>query len=242
MQFIRLPKVIDIAERLLPELVADWMNTKSVQNFYISSILKLQVTMSISWVVKWSKSWIPHRHTFRNFTHWAWSIWDLSNHDLLWIIPNPGSQKRIILSLESISTIPFQARASDFKIPEWGRHCSNRAMPCLVSILEPFRGPGITPRKIQARFVGEPDIFSNNTDLEIQWPGMLVTRKTDPEGHVGCTNHWHNCRSSGMLILRIPPPITCVHLAVYLVTFRVCKAKQFQIEVHLKWEMCQKEL
>ena len=56
MQFIRLPKVIDIAERLLPELVADWMNTKSVQNFYISSILKLQVTMSISWVVKWSKS------------------------------------------------------------------------------------------------------------------------------------------------------------------------------------------
>jgi len=27
MQFIRLPKVIDIAERVLPELVADWVDT-----------------------------------------------------------------------------------------------------------------------------------------------------------------------------------------------------------------------
>jgi len=41
MQFIRLPKAIDIAERELPELVADWMNMKSVQNINISFVLKL---------------------------------------------------------------------------------------------------------------------------------------------------------------------------------------------------------
>jgi len=51
MQFIRLPKAIDIAERVLPELVADWMNTKSMQNIDISFVQKLQVNMLISWVV-----------------------------------------------------------------------------------------------------------------------------------------------------------------------------------------------
>ena len=48
MQFIRLPKLIDIAERELPELVADWMNMKSVQNINISFVLKLRVNMLIS--------------------------------------------------------------------------------------------------------------------------------------------------------------------------------------------------
>jgi len=56
MQFIRLPKAMDIAERVLPELVADWMNTKSVQKIDISFVQKLQVNMLISWVIKWSKS------------------------------------------------------------------------------------------------------------------------------------------------------------------------------------------
>ena len=55
MKFIRLPKQIDIAERVLPELVADWMNTKSVQNIKISFVQKLQVNMLILWVIKWSK-------------------------------------------------------------------------------------------------------------------------------------------------------------------------------------------
>jgi hypothetical protein len=41
MQFIRLPKPIDIAERELPELVADWMNMKSVQNINIRFVQKL---------------------------------------------------------------------------------------------------------------------------------------------------------------------------------------------------------
>jgi hypothetical protein len=56
MQFIRLPKAIDIAERVLPELVADWINTKSVQNVNISFVQKLEAKMLISWVIKWSKS------------------------------------------------------------------------------------------------------------------------------------------------------------------------------------------
>jgi len=38
MQFIRLPELINIAEKELPELVEDWMNTKSVQNINISFV------------------------------------------------------------------------------------------------------------------------------------------------------------------------------------------------------------
>jgi hypothetical protein len=41
MQFIRLPKLIEVAERELPELVADWMNMKSVQNINISFVQKV---------------------------------------------------------------------------------------------------------------------------------------------------------------------------------------------------------
>jgi hypothetical protein len=36
MQFIRLPKPIDIAERVLPELVADWADTESASAKNIS--------------------------------------------------------------------------------------------------------------------------------------------------------------------------------------------------------------
>ena len=56
MQCIRLPKAIDIAERVLPELFADWMNTKSVQNIDISFVQKLQVIMAMLWGIKWLKS------------------------------------------------------------------------------------------------------------------------------------------------------------------------------------------
>jgi len=48
MQFIRLPKRIDIADRELAELVADWMNTKSVQNINVHFIQKLLVYLLIS--------------------------------------------------------------------------------------------------------------------------------------------------------------------------------------------------
>jgi len=74
MQFIRLPKAIDIAERVLPQLIADWTNTKSVQNIDMSFVQKLQVNMLITWGINWSKSSMPHRRTFRNFKHQAWAI------------------------------------------------------------------------------------------------------------------------------------------------------------------------
>jgi hypothetical protein len=61
-------------------------------------------------------------------------------------------------------------------------------------------------------------------------------------GLVRCTNDWHNCLSSRKLILHIPQSITCIHFAVYSATFPVCKAHRFKIEVHLKLQMCQKEL
>jgi len=243
MQFIRLPKKIDIAERVLPELVENWMNTKSVQNIDIGFVQKFQVNMLMSWVIKWSKSWMPQQHTFRNFTNRAWAIWDLSNHDLFWIIPDPGSQKSITLSLESISTIPFQARASDVKIPEWVQHCSNRRMPCIVSIFGTVWWKEDQPNQdAGARFRCTVDIFSNITYSVIQRPGMLVSQRIGQVGLVGCTNDWHNPRSSRRLIMHIPPPIACVHLAVYSATFRVYEEHQFKIEVCLKWEMCQMKL
>jgi len=71
MQFIRLPKVIYIAERVLPELVGDWMNTESVQNIDISFVQKFRVNILISWVVEWSNSGMSHGRTFTNFTHRA---------------------------------------------------------------------------------------------------------------------------------------------------------------------------
>jgi hypothetical protein len=243
MQFIRLPKAIDIAERVLPELVVDCMNTKSVQNIDFSFIQKLQVNMLILWVIKWSKSWMPHWRTFRNFTHWAWAIWDLSNHDLFRIIPNPDSQKRTTLSLESISTVPFQARVSDVKILEWGQHCSNGGMSCLISTFGTFRRTGDQPNKIPGvGYKCTVDIFSNITDCEIQWPGRLVAQKIGPVGLVGCTNYWHNRQSCRNLILRSPPPIACVHLTVYSATFGVCKEHQLKIVVRLTWEMCRMKL
>jgi hypothetical protein len=39
----------------LQELVADWMNTKSVQNIDFSFVQKFQINMLISWVIKCSK-------------------------------------------------------------------------------------------------------------------------------------------------------------------------------------------
>jgi hypothetical protein len=40
--------MINIAERVLPDLVADWMNTKSGLNINITLVQKLQVNMLIS--------------------------------------------------------------------------------------------------------------------------------------------------------------------------------------------------
>ena len=48
MQFIRLPKPIYIAERVLPELVADWVDTESVQSNNMIVLEQLRVNMLVS--------------------------------------------------------------------------------------------------------------------------------------------------------------------------------------------------
>jgi len=85
-------------------------------------------------------------------------------------------------------------------------------------------------------------MYSNITDCEIQRPGMLIAQKFVQVGLVGCTNDWHNGHSSRKLIMCIPPPIAGVHLSVDSATLPVCKAHRFKLDVHLTWEIHQKEL
>jgi len=243
MQFIRLPKPIDIAERELPELVVDWVDTWSVQNINTSVLQELRVNMLVSWVIACSKGGMPHRRTFRNCAHWTWAIWDLSNHDLFLTIFDPGSQQWVTLSLESIITIPFQARASDVKMPKLRQHSSNLGMPYFIYDFGTFQGICDQADKNRgALFRCTADNFSNITYHEIQWPGMLITRKKFQVHLVGFTNDWHNGRSGRKLILCIALPITRDHLAVDLMTLRVCEADPFKIEVCLKRKMCLEEL
>jgi len=199
--------------------------------------------MLVSWVSEWSKGWMPHRRTFRNFTHWAWAIWDLSNHDLFQIIPDPGSQQRVTLSLDSICTIPFQARARDVKIPKLRPHSSNHVMQCFVNLFGTFRGTW-NPRDKNPVVVYRclPDIFWNIMNREIQAPGVPIARTICQVSLIRCTYDWHNCRSGRKLILCIPPPVSRVHLTVDSTTLRVSEAHRFHFEVCLKWEMCQEEL
>ena len=48
MQFIRLPNPINIAERVLPSLVADWMDTESVQSINMIVLEQLDVNILVS--------------------------------------------------------------------------------------------------------------------------------------------------------------------------------------------------
>jgi len=70
--------------------------------------------------------------------------------------------------------------------------------------------------------------------------GMLIAQKIGQVTLVGCSDHWHNRHSCRKLVLHIPLRVAGVHLSVYLVTFRDCEAHLFEIEVHVKSEMCQK--
>jgi len=197
----------------------------------------------ISWVIEWLKRVMSHRRTFRTCTHWAWAIWDMSKYDLFWIIHDPGCQKRITLSLESIIKIPFEAGTGYVKIPEWRQHGTNRRMPCLVSILGTFWGTWNQPNDSAGAICRcMTDILSNIATCEIQRPGMVIAQRIGQVSLVGCTNEWHDCHSGRKLILLVPPPISCVRLAEYSAIFPVCEVHRFKIEVCLQWEMCQKEL
>jgi len=175
MQFIRLQKLINIAARVLSERVLDWLNTKSVPIVDTNFGQKLWLNILHCRVIEWSKSWMPHCHTFMYFTHWACAVEDLSNHDLLWIIPDPGSQKTITLYLASICTVGFQARASYVKIPAWGQHSCNLGMPYRISIFSTFWGTADQPDQNQGALLWcVADMFSNISNCEIQQPGMLI--------------------------------------------------------------------
>jgi hypothetical protein len=56
MQFIRLPKPIYIAERVLQELVMDWVDTESVQSINTIDLQLLRVNMLVSSFMECSKS------------------------------------------------------------------------------------------------------------------------------------------------------------------------------------------
>jgi hypothetical protein len=186
---------------------------------------------------------MPHQWTFRNFTHWAWAIWVLSNHSLFWKIRDAGREKRIISSPDSISTIPFQAGTSYVKIVGWGEYCSNSGILCLTRSFGTFRGTWDPSNKNPfALYRCSADIFWNITNREIQWPGLLIARKFGQLSLVGCTHDGHNCSSCWKLILHISPQIACIHLTVYLAIFAASTVHWIKIEVCLKWEMCQKEM
>jgi len=238
MQFIRLPKLIDILERVLPELVADWVDTWSVQSFNNIVLQQLGVYMLVSWAFEhWKWLNLHHQRTFSHFTHQAWAIWDLSKHNLIWIIPDHGSQQTVTFSLQSICTIPFQARGSDVKMPELRQHSSNHIMTFFINDTGTVQGTSDQSIENPGKVFGSPaDIFLNITNRETQQPGMLKAQNIAQVSHVQCTYDWHNCHSSRTLILCIPPPIAPVHLAVDSTTLRVSEAHWCKVEVCLIWE------
>jgi len=243
MQFIVMPKSIDIAGMISPSLVSDWMNTKSVQIINVGCVQKLQGNMLFAWVIEWSKSGMPSQRTFRNFTHQVWGIWNLSNHDLFWIIPDPGSQKRITLSRESISTIRFLAR------PVMSRFvCGQSTVPTATSLAStilfpPLSWQGISPMQIQPCFFSvwwmsfrilpigsfnyqaswSPEKLVNWALMDGQMTGTIVALEVNQ-----C------CLSD-----HVSPAFI---LAAYSARLGGCKVHCLKIEVVPKWELYQQEL
>jgi hypothetical protein len=126
------------------------VDTKSVQRINIVVLQQLRVNMLVTWGIEWSKGGMPHRHSFRNFSHRTWAIIDLGDHDLFRIISDPGSPQRVTLLLGSICKIPFQATASNVKMRKLTQHSSNRGIPCFVYDLGPFRGTWDQPNENQS--------------------------------------------------------------------------------------------
>jgi len=243
MQFIRLPNQIDIAARKLPGLVPDWMNMKCEQSLNIYVVQKLWVNMLISWGFEYSTSWTPHWCTFRNCTHRPRAIWDVNKHNVFWIIPDPGRQKKITSSLESISKIPFQVGTRYGNILECGQDFSNRGNPCLVFITGTFQGTWNHPNENpDALLRCTVDIILHITNGKMQRPGILIAWRIGHLSLIGCPNECHNRWSGRTLILHIPPPFTGVHLSVYLATSWVCEEHWYRIDVRLKRDMCWKKL
>jgi hypothetical protein len=92
----------------------------------------------------------------------------------------------VTLSLESIGTIPFQARASDVKMPQLKQHITNRIMPCCVNVFGTFSGTSYHFDDIpEALFSCLMDGFSDVSNCVIQRPGMLIAQKAGQVSVVG---------------------------------------------------------
>jgi len=194
-------------------------------------------------MIKHLKSGMRHQRTYRNFTHWALHIWDLRNYDVFQIIPDQCSQKRVALSLKSIGTVQFLAETSYVKIPERGQHSSNHILHCIFTFFSTSWGTCHQPDEhADAVCWHVAAIVSNVTNCDIQLPGMLLPWKVSEVTNIRYTNEWLNCHSGRKLILCIHLWNACLHLAVYFLTFWICRVHWFIIEMGLKWEMCQIEL
>jgi len=114
---------------------------KCVQNINTSFFQKLWVNLLSSWVIICSKSWMSDWRIFTYLTHLSWAISNLSNHNMFGIIPDPGSQYRIKLSLESISTLCQDTGVGIALVPTTEYHASS-------GFLAHFWGHGISPRRM----------------------------------------------------------------------------------------------
>jgi len=104
MQFIRLPNAVNIAERVFPELVEDWVDIYSMHSIDICVLLEFHVIMLVSWAIEWSTCGMPHQCTFSIHPHRTWAILELGSPLLLYLIPGPGTYQQITLTPESICT------------------------------------------------------------------------------------------------------------------------------------------
>jgi hypothetical protein len=68
MQFIWLPKRIEIGERVLPQLAEDLVNIYSMESINCILVQLSRVNMPTSGVIKWSEVEKPHWHTLSKFT------------------------------------------------------------------------------------------------------------------------------------------------------------------------------
>jgi len=185
---------------------------------------------------------MPHQHTITNLTHRASSISTVSKHYTVWIITDPGSQKCVIMSWESIRTISFGAGISNAQIPEWGQHSSNCQMPCLIGSV------GIFP-VIWNQLNGNPgapvwclaDTFSDISHSEIPLPGMQIASKIGQVSYLRWINNFHNHRSGSMQMVYIPPPIAWIDCAEYQKAFQVSKAHQIKFDMHQQWDISEKK-
>jgi hypothetical protein len=131
MQFIRLPKAIYIAERLLPEQVVDWMDTKSVQNIDIMFIKKLRVDILIAWVIEWSNIVMFHRRTFRNCTYRACAM----RLEHSWLVldnprPRPSQGDNIVCEIHQHNSISSRDQLCQDSAMGTAWVQSQNAMPC----------------------------------------------------------------------------------------------------------------